>query len=266
LNGGLNVATLFNGLALANLSGGANITGPLGVYGAVGLFGPARTVGEGAYDAKTDGIVIGVVSPNGTGASQFNATIVGSSAGVTVYATGGGTLKAVNPPGYYGVQTSGTFLLPVRKGQRWAVRMLPPYLQIARPVATYYWIPLGTEPAVRLSAAAARKKPAGKGKKSAGQALPALPFSRRWFSGQGKLVKGRATVRFGAASGVRRLIKGKQAYVVQLTPHGDCKGLAVAAKHPERFDIAELGGGRSSIAFDWTISFPPNDTGGNLPE
>jgi len=154
------------------------------------------------------------------------------------------------------VQTSGSFILPVRKGQRWSVRILPPFLPIARPVVTFYWIPLGFEPTVRLKAAGT-KKTAVKPKPTGGKTPPALPFTRRWFSGQAKLVNGKATVRFGSAVGVRRLVKGKQAYVVQLTPHGDCRGLAVAAKHAERFEVVELGRGRGRIGFDWTISFPP---------
>jgi hypothetical protein len=40
---------------------------------------------------------------------------------------------------------------------------------------------------------------------------------------------------------------------VFLTPNGDCKGLYVAQKSATSFVVRELGGGTSSIAFDYRI-------------
>jgi len=42
-------------------------------------------------------------------------------------------------------------------------------------------------------------------------------------------------------------------YHVFLTPLGDCRGLYVARKTPTSFEVRELGGGRSNIAFDYRI-------------
>lgn len=42
-------------------------------------------------------------------------------------------------------------------------------------------------------------------------------------------------------------------YHVFLTPNGDCKGLYVSQKTPTSFEVRELGGGTSSIAFDYRI-------------
>jgi len=42
-------------------------------------------------------------------------------------------------------------------------------------------------------------------------------------------------------------------YHVFLTPKGDCKGLYVTNETPDGFDVHELGGGTSSIAFDYRI-------------
>ena len=42
-------------------------------------------------------------------------------------------------------------------------------------------------------------------------------------------------------------------YHVFLTPNGDCKGLYVAQKSAGSFVVRELGGGTSSIAFDYRI-------------
>jgi hypothetical protein len=42
-------------------------------------------------------------------------------------------------------------------------------------------------------------------------------------------------------------------YHVFLTASGDCKGLYVAHKTPTSFEVRELGGGGSGIAFDYRI-------------
>ena len=42
-------------------------------------------------------------------------------------------------------------------------------------------------------------------------------------------------------------------YHVFLTPNGDCKGLYVSQKSATSFEVHELGGGTSSIAFDYRI-------------
>ena len=43
------------------------------------------------------------------------------------------------------------------------------------------------------------------------------------------------------------------AYHVFLTPLGDCSGLYVAAKAADGFEVRELGGGTSSVAFDYRV-------------
>jgi hypothetical protein len=42
-------------------------------------------------------------------------------------------------------------------------------------------------------------------------------------------------------------------YHVFLTPNGDCKGLYVSQKSATSFEVHELGGGNSSVAFDYRI-------------
>ena len=44
-----------------------------------------------------------------------------------------------------------------------------------------------------------------------------------------------------------------EAYRVFLTPNGDCKGLYVASKTAGGFEVRELGGGTSTISFDYRI-------------
>jgi hypothetical protein len=43
------------------------------------------------------------------------------------------------------------------------------------------------------------------------------------------------------------------AYHVFLTPKGDCKGLYVGGETAQGFEVHEMGGGRSNIAFDYRI-------------
>ena len=42
-------------------------------------------------------------------------------------------------------------------------------------------------------------------------------------------------------------------YHVFVTPKGDCKGLYVANETPAGFEVHELGGGQSTVAFDYRI-------------
>jgi len=44
-----------------------------------------------------------------------------------------------------------------------------------------------------------------------------------------------------------------EGYHIFLTPNGDCKGLYVASKTAGGFEVRELGGGTSSISFDYRI-------------
>jgi hypothetical protein len=69
--------------------------------------------------------------------------------------------------------------------------------------------------------------------------------------GTATLVDGRAvvTIRPDFASTVNLNVD----YHVFLTPLGDCRGLYVARKTPTSFEVRELGGGRSDIAFDYRI-------------
>ena len=43
-------------------------------------------------------------------------------------------------------------------------------------------------------------------------------------------------------------------YHVFLTPEGDCQGLYVKQKTPNSFEVQEVGGGKSNVAFDYRIT------------
>lgn len=82
-------------------------------------------------------------------------------------------------------------------------------------------------------------------------ALYAIEGPENWFedAGSGQLSKGEAVVNLEAV--FSQTVNTGINYQVFLTPNGDCKGLYVAQKTATSFVVRELGGGTSSIAFDY---------------
>lgn len=83
--------------------------------------------------------------------------------------------------------------------------------------------------------------------------LYAVEAADNWFedAGSGQLANGSATV---ALDGVfAQTVNGDMDYHVFITPNGDCEGLYVAHKSAQGFEVHELRGGRSNIAFDYRI-------------
>lgn len=83
--------------------------------------------------------------------------------------------------------------------------------------------------------------------------LYALEAAENWFEdvGSGQLLGGSASVRLEPtfAQTVNTTIE----YHVFLTPKGDCEGLYVTNETPTGFEVHELRGGRSNVAFDYRI-------------
>jgi hypothetical protein len=75
-----------------------------------------------------------------------------------------------------------------------------------------------------------------------------------WFEdyGTASLVGGVVTVNLDAT--FAQTVTTGNKYKVFLTPNGDCHGLYVAQKTPTSFEVRELGGGTSSVEFDYRIS------------
>jgi hypothetical protein len=81
----------------------------------------------------------------------------------------------------------------------------------------------------------------------------ATQSTESWFedAGSGTLSAGVAHVTLDHT--FAETVNANVDYHVFLTPNGDCKGLYIASKGPEGFEVRELGGGKSSIAFDYRI-------------
>ena len=83
--------------------------------------------------------------------------------------------------------------------------------------------------------------------------LYAMQSPQHWFEdfGGGRLTDGAATIPLDPT--FSETVNGALDYHVFLTPEGDCRGLYVSRKTASGFEVRELGGGQSSVAFDYRI-------------
>jgi len=81
----------------------------------------------------------------------------------------------------------------------------------------------------------------------------AVQSAENWFedAGTAQLVNGAGRVNLESIFG--QTVNTGVEYHVFLTPDGDCKGLYVSSKTASGFEVRELGGGASSIAFEYRI-------------
>jgi hypothetical protein len=84
-------------------------------------------------------------------------------------------------------------------------------------------------------------------------ALSAIESPKNWFedAGAAQLVNGSAVVALDAD--FIQTVNTEMDYKVFPVPNGDCKGLYVTNKTRTSFEVRELGGGTSSIRFDYRI-------------
>jgi hypothetical protein len=83
--------------------------------------------------------------------------------------------------------------------------------------------------------------------------LHCMESPEHWFEdfGTARLKNGRATVKLDGD--FAKVIKSA-GYHVFVTPEGDCRGLYVRGKTAASFEVRELGGGKSSVAFSYRIA------------
>jgi len=81
----------------------------------------------------------------------------------------------------------------------------------------------------------------------------AVQAAENWFedAGSGRLANGATSVSLEAVFG--QTVNTSIEYHIFLTPKGDCKGLYVSNETASSFEVHELGGGASSVAFDYRI-------------
>jgi hypothetical protein len=84
-------------------------------------------------------------------------------------------------------------------------------------------------------------------------ALYSVQSPENWFedAGSGQLANGAARMEIDPT--FAQTVNSGIGYHVFLTPNGDCKGLYITAKTATSFEVHELGGGTSNVAFDYRI-------------
>ena len=85
-------------------------------------------------------------------------------------------------------------------------------------------------------------------------AMSAIESPKNWFEdfGSAELVNGKAVVTLDPT--FIQTVNTEMDYRVFPVPNGDCKGLYVTNKTATSFEVRELGGGTSSVAFDYRIT------------
>jgi len=81
----------------------------------------------------------------------------------------------------------------------------------------------------------------------------AVEAADNWFedAGSGQLANGSTTISLDQV--FAQTVNGDVDYHVFLTPNGDCEGLYVTKKGAQGFEVHELHGGHSNVAFDYRI-------------
>jgi hypothetical protein len=84
-------------------------------------------------------------------------------------------------------------------------------------------------------------------------AMSAIESPQNWFedAGEAELAKGAAVVQLDST--YTQTVNTGTKYQVFLTPYGDCKGLYVANRTANSFEVHELGGGTTSLSFGYRI-------------
>jgi hypothetical protein len=84
--------------------------------------------------------------------------------------------------------------------------------------------------------------------------MSAIESPVNWFEdfGSGQLISGVAVVRLDQT--FMQTVYTEMDYKVFPVPNGDCKGLYVTNKKATSFEVRELGGGTSTVAFDYRMT------------
>ena len=208
-------------------------SGSTGVYGGANSFGSVGVYGQNLNS--------GSVGQLGTSVGPFSAGVYGSGTTYGVYGDGGSSGYGVYGLGLFGIYGSGTETGVAGSGTSIGV------IGTATGIGTYGVFSNGNTGAT--------------GTKSAVVALPddrvvevyAMESPEIWFEdfGIGHLHDGVAEITLDSTFALS--VNADAGYHVFLTPNGDCEGLYVTQKGPASFQVRELRGGQSNIAFDYRI-------------
>ncbi len=241
------------GIAGSNLWDGVGVQGTSGGVGVLGVYGNFASVGGG---------VCGVTAGAGQSCFGVNSAgvigIAGNSADSGVIALGGGNSVA---PALVATNSDGAALVATNNPQSAYPTAIFQTQNGSSSTIILQTMSIGSSgsPTCTINAAADL---ACSGTKSAvvpvdsgvrKVALYAMEAPENWFEdfGSGKLSGGSAVIRLEAI--YSQTVNTQMEYHVFLTPKGDCKGLYVSNETPASFEVHELGGGSSDVAFDYRI-------------
>jgi len=217
----------------------------VGVYGYCGTPNPMSAAGNGVEGHSEDGTgVLGVAGAKGplpsgvkiagvVGSSDQQAGVIGTSNVVGVYGYCGNTDPTKSGFGVYAqadrafpYNYAGFFLGSVVITGDLTLQDATVAAKIKNAIVPF---PDGTK-----------------------RVLHCMESPEHWFEdfGTAKLKRGRAVVKLDADFG--KVIK-RGDYHVFLTPRGDCRGLYVRSQDGASFEVRELAGGKSSVAFLYRI-------------
>jgi hypothetical protein len=261
--------------ASSNVGVFGNGTGP----GGIGVDGHGNLQGVKGVAVPTTGVVMGVYgqssSPSGFGVkgAGLNVGVYGTSSGTSATGSGRGNAGVWGDTGggagdgFYGVlgtadsNSAGGFVNNSEKYPTlYAVDNAanegilsgpdPPVIESYAPnfdaICAFYAIG-----AQDCSATISSSPLVDKGTRRV--SLYSVQSPNVWYedAGSGQLSHGSTTVTLDST--FAQTVNTGIEYHVFLTPNGDCKGLYVTNKTATTFEVRELGGGNSNIAFDYRI-------------
>jgi hypothetical protein len=229
------------GIASVGDGGGAGVAGSAPI---VGVLGTTTEFGEGVQG-------VGVTN-SGTGefigSAYYTVGAWGDTGQKGAIGVGG---SADDGYAFYGINTSGADATPTMFLQNLGQPGIFPVL-VTTNGANNGNCEIDTGGDIGCSGSISGIVPAAGGKKQV--ALNAVESPDHWFEdfGNAQLSGGEAVVNIESVFG--ETVNTGVDYHVFLTPNGDCKGLYVAQKSATSFVVRELGGGTSSLVFDYRIA------------
>jgi hypothetical protein len=222
-------------------------------YGVIGFAGSSSGNPKGVYGQAINPSGIGVYGQN---SSQSGTGSAVSTAGFSSGAWGdGGTGGAIGVLGTADAALAGFFASNSGGYTMWVQNLTPSvswisgYGPTVGNLSAYCFV----DGSGNLDCTGAKNAvvPVDGGKRTV--AMSAIEAPQNWFedAGSAQLVNGAAVVRFDPD--FIQTVNTEMDYKVFPVPNGDCKGLYVTNKTATSFEVRELGGGTSSVAFDYRI-------------
>jgi hypothetical protein len=243
-------ATHIGNSAISETGGNVSITGNVTAGGTVsaskGNFGTSIT---GGTVSGTSGTFSGLVTASGgIIANTINANSLSSSgnasANLTIF---GGTSSLTDRAAFAGQNNSSFWTLQL---QNFATPSAGNFTEAqfnANSTATFFTDTLGDTTAIGTKSAAVHMQDGSMAK------VFSVESPEVWFEdyGSDRLTGGMVTV--SLEEKFAQTVNLSKGYHVFLTPKGDCKGLYVTNETETGFEVREMGGGGSSVEFDYRI-------------